>query len=197
MLKKEQLRIIVKKNNGYLFTSDEQVASVSRTYLADFVRDNRMEKVAKGIYIAEDTWPDDLYIMQKCYPRIVFSGETALYLHGLIEREYSEISVSVPYGFSGTRLREKGVVIHSENPEIYNLGIAEVITNFGNSVRCHDRERSICDLVKNREKIEVQNFQSAVKTYMKSKDKDLTTLVRYADMLSVRDEIMKYIEVLV
>ena len=127
MLKKEQLRIIVKKNNGYLFTSDEQVASVSRTYLADFVRDNRMEKVAKGIYIAEDTWPDDLYIMQKCYPRIVFSGETALYLHGLIEREYSEISVSVPYGFSGTRLREKGVVIHSENPEIYNLGIAEVI----------------------------------------------------------------------
>ena len=52
-------------------------------------------------------------------------------------------------------------------------------------------------LVKNREKIEVQYFQSAVKTYMKSKDKDLTTLVRYADMLSVRDEIMKYVEVLV
>ena len=197
MLKKELLRNLVKKNNGYLFTSDEQVASVSRTYLADFVRENHMEKVAKGIYVTEDTWPDDLYIMQRCYPRIVFSGETALYLHGLIEREYSEVSVSVPYGFSGTRLRKKGIVIHSENSEIYNLGITEVITNFGNPVRCHDRERSICDLVKNREKTEVQNFQSAVKTYMKSKDKDLSKLVRYADMLSVRDEVMKYVEVLV
>ena len=33
--------------------------------------------------------------------------------------------------------------------------------------------------------------------YMKSKEKDLTKLVRYADMLSVRDEVMKYVEVLV
>ena len=160
----------------YLFTSEVQEASISRTYLADFIKENNYEKVAKGIYVSEDVWPDELFILQKCYPAIVYSGETALYLHGMIDREYSEIYVTVPTGFSGSRLRNKGIVIHSEKEDQYKLGITEVLTQFGNTVRCYDKERCICDAVKNKGKIEIQNFQAAMRNYMKDKDKDLSHL---------------------
>ncbi len=115
----------------------------------------------------------------------------------LIEREYSEISVCVPIGFSGSRLREKGIVIHHEKPETYELGAEEITTNFGNKVLAYNKERCICDLIRNRGKIEVQNFQAAVKGYMKSKNKDLSRLVGYAETLKIRDEVMRYVEVLV
>ena len=119
MNKYEKLNELLKKGNGYLFTSEVEKNEISRTYMAKFVRDNNLEKVAKGIYISEDTWKDELYILQIRYPRIVFSGETALYLHGMIDREYSEINVTVPPFFNRTRLCEQEVVVHQDKREIY------------------------------------------------------------------------------
>ena len=197
MNKKELLDKMTEKNNGYLFVSEVEKENISRTYLAEYVHSNNFERVAKGIYISEDTGEDELFIMQRCYPNIIFSGETALYLHQLIDREYNKIYVSVPRGFSGSRLRKKGVEIHQEKEETYNLGIVEIETNFGNKIRCYDRERCICDLVKNRKKTEVQNYQTALVSYLRDKDRELSKLMRYAKLLKIEDEMKKYVEVLV
>lgn len=197
MKKTDQLHNMIELNNGYLFSSEAETLRISRTYIAKYIKENNMEKVAKGIYVTEDTWPDDLFVIQRTYSDIIYSGETALYLNQLIDREYSEISVNVPIGFSGSRLRERGIVIHQERPETYELGVEEVTTNFGNKVLTYNKERCICDLIRNRGKIEVQNYQTAIKSYMRSKDKDLSRLVGYAEALKIRDEVMKYVEVLV
>ena len=105
MNKYDQMRRLLQENNGYLFTAQVEKAGVSRTYLAKFVRENQLEKVAKGIYISQDTWEDELYILQIRYPKIIYSGETALYLHGMIDREYTDICITVPPRFNQTRLR--------------------------------------------------------------------------------------------
>lgn len=197
MSKTEELYLMLEQNNGYLFTSEVEKRDISRTYLARFVKENHLEKVAKGIYISEETWEDELYILQKLYSDIIISGETALYLHGLLDREYNEITISVKPSFSGSRLREKGVIIRREKDPLFGLGATEIETNLGNKVAVYDKERCICDLVKNRKKIEVQNYQTAIKTYMRDSNKDLSKLITYAEVLNVRDEVMKYIEVLV
>lgn len=197
MTKYENLKKLLKDNNGYLFTSQVVDADISKTYLARFVKENNLEKVAHGVYVAEDIWPDELYILQLRNPKIVYSGETALYLHLLIDREYSDISVTVPAGHNSSRLRERGVQVHQEKKELFELGVIEVETNFGHKVRTYDKERCICDLILNRGKIEVQHFQTALKEYMKWKDKDLSRLMAYAEKLKIRDEVMKYVEVLV
>lgn len=197
MIKTEQLYNMCKKNKGYLFTSEVTDAGISRTYLAKFVKENNMERVAQGIYICEDTWLDELYILQKRYDVIVYTGMTALYLHGLIDREYSQIEVVVPAPFNGARLREEGVVVHQTKPELYELGITTVDTCFGNTVRVHDKEKCICDTISHRGKIEVQNFQIALKEYMSETDKRLSVLMKYAEKMNMRDEVMKYVEVMI
>lgn len=196
MNKYQQMEFFLQKNHGYLFTSEVEKASISRTYLARFAKENQLEKVAKGIYISPDTWPDKLYILQICNPRIVYWGETALYLHGLLDREYSDIYVSVPPKYNQTRLREQGVIVHQEKQEMYELGIVEIETNFGNRVRTYDKERCICDLVKNRKKVEVQHFQTAMKTFMGDRTKNLSRFLMYGEKLKIRDELMKYVEVM-
>ena len=197
MTKFEEMDKLLEQNNGYMFSKDVENAGISRTYLASYVKEKGLEKVSKGIYISPDTWEDELYILQLRYPKVVFSGETALYIHGLIDREYSQITVTVPPKFNRTRLLSEGVVIRQEQDASYNLGIIELQTNFGNSVRVYNVEKTICDLVKMRGKIEVQHYQTAIKSYMRSKDKNLSRLIKYADALKVRDEIMKYVEVMI
>ncbi len=196
MNKYERMNDLLQKNNGYMFTAQVEKAGISRTYLAKFVHENNLEKIAKGIYISQDTWVDELYILQVCNPKIVYSGETALYLHGMIDREYMDICITVPPRFNQTRLRDKGVIVHQEKVEMYQLGVVEVETNYGNVVRTYNRERCICDIIKNRGNIEVQQFQTAMKTFMRDKTKNMSRLIRYGEKLKITDEIMKYIEVM-
>ena len=81
--------------------------------------------------------------------------------------------------------------------EIHNMGVCSVPSSSGNTVRVYDQERCICEVIKDRKKYEVQNFQTAVKHYMVGKEKNLSRLLEYAEKLKIRDEVMKYVEVLV
>lgn len=195
MGKNEILQQLIEENNGYLLSSLVMERNISKTFLAKYVKENNMERVARGIYITEDVWPDELYIMQVRNASVIFSGETALWLHGLIDREYSEICISVPTGYNATHLKAKNVQVKYASKNSYGLGVCAVPSMSGNMVRAYDQERCICDLISARKKIEVQNFQIAMKEYMSGKGKRLSKLIEYAEKLGMRDEVMKYVEV--
>lgn len=197
MSKKMLLEQLIEENNGYLLTSMAIKNDISRTYLSQYVKEQGMEKVARGIYIADDVWPDELFIMQTRNSTIIFSGETALYLHGLIDREYTKICITVPTGYNATHLKADKVQVKYAPNDIYDMGVCNVASSSRNMVKVYDKERCICELIMDRNKVEVQNFQTAIKDYMSGKDKKLSRLIEYAERLGIRDEVMKYVEVLV
>ena len=195
MDKNDILQQLIESSNGYLLSAAVNENNISRAVLSKYVKEKGLERIARGIYITEDVWPDELYIMQVRNKAVIFSGETALYLHGLIDREYSEICVSVPTGYNATHLKTGNVQVKYASKNSYGLGVCAVPSISGNMVRVYDRERCICDLISNRNKIEVQNFQTAMKEYMLGKGKKLSRLIEYAEKLGMRDEVMKYVEV--
>ena len=58
-------------------------------------------------------------------------------------------------------------------------------TNLGNVVRTYDIERTICDVIKNKEKMDIQVFTYALKEYVKRNDKDLVKLITYSKILKI------------
>ena len=160
---------------------------------------DRMRQPIKIDISTDDVWPDELFILQQRNSAIIYSGETALYLHGLTDREYSSICVTVPQGYNASHLKDNDVVVSVRyvGLDFYKIGICEISSSSGNKVKVYDKERCICDLIMNRNKYEVQVFQTAIKEYMSSKDKKLSQLIVYADKMGIRDEVMKYVEVLV
>lgn len=197
MTKTMLLEQLIEKNHGYLLTALAEKNQISRTYVMKYVKAHSMEKVAQGVYIADDVWPDELFILQIRNPSVIFSGETALYLHGLIDREYTEVCITVPNGYNATRLKRDNVRVKYVPKEIHGMGVCDVLSISRNMVRAYDKERCICELIKDRKKYEIQNFQTAVKDYMSRKEKNLSRLLEYAEKLKIRDEVMKYVEVLV
>ena len=183
--------------DGYLFTSDVVNAGISKTWLSHYVRDKGYERVAQGVYVSPETWPDELFILNRAYPNIIFSGETALYLHMLVDREYSKITASVPSDFSGQRLRGKGVIVHRERKSIYGLGKTQVETNYGHFVNVYDMERCICNMVKNRKGYDVQTYQTALREFFRKDNADYSKLLEYADALNIKQDIKKYLEVMI
>lgn len=146
MDKYDILQQLIERNNGYLLSNATNNNNVSKAFLAKYVKEKGLERIARGIYITEDVWPDELYIMQVRNKAVIFSGETALYLHGLIDREYSEICISVPTGYNATHLKAANVRVKYASKSSYGLGVCSVPSMSGNMVKVYDRERCICDL---------------------------------------------------
>lgn len=96
----------------------------------------------------------------------------ALFLNGLSERTPFEHSVTIPSNsvLSDT-LREECNCYYIK-PKLYELGKTWKKTTLGNEVRCYDVERTICDLLHSRGRLDEETVISAIKKYAKYKDKD-------------------------
>ena len=63
-------------------------------------------------------------------------------------------------------------------------------------VPVYNMERTICDIIRNRNNTEIQTFQTALKQYAKRKDKNLRLLMQYAAEFHVDKILRQYFEVL-
>lgn len=196
MLVRDRLQALTEENNGYLLTSDAVEAGISKTYLAQFVRENAMERVAHGVYLSKDEWRDEYYILYLKNKKIVFSHESALYLYDMTDREPPIVSVTVKAGYNASHLRKQGIKVYQVKPEVFDIGISSSKTNMGNSVAAYDRERTICDIVRYHDDVDSQTFQTAMKDYMRSGNRDLNKLMKYADSFGIVSKMKNYVEVL-
>ena len=57
-------------------------------------------------------------------------------------------------------LKDNGVVVHTVRQEWLELGLMQAQTFAGNTVRIYDRERCICDIIKNKNKMDIQNISN-------------------------------------
>ena len=80
--------------------------------------------------------------------------------------------------------------------ECLDIGKVEVTDLDGNTIPMYDLERTMCDLVRNRNSFEIQGFNAALKTYARKKGKNLTRLFEYAKLLRVEKLMRFYMEVL-
>jgi predicted transcriptional regulator of viral defense system len=196
MDKTEILDKLLNDGNGYLLTSQVTDKGISKWFLAEYVKKRNLEKVAQGVYLSEDAWPDELYLLHLRNRRIFFSQETALYLHGLMEREPCYICVTVKAGYNASHLREKGIKVYQSRPDLYELGASTVETGYGNYVAVYDRERTICDIIRDKAMMDVQVFQTAMKEYMSSPKKNLPNLMKYAAKMKIEEKVRTYVEVM-
>lgn len=196
MTKFEALDQLVSAGKGYLLTADAVNSGISKHTLDEYVKAKNMERMAHGVYITEDTWPDALYLLYLRNKKIVFSFETALDLHDLADRAPFYITVTVPNGYNDTHLRRAGIRVVHTKPEWYSMGIVSVRTHFGNLVPAYDMDRTICDIIRCKKHIEIQAFQTALNEYMRCKRKHINNLSRYAAALGIADKVRIYTEVM-
>jgi predicted transcriptional regulator of viral defense system len=181
---------------GVLNISSARKAGVTKEAFYQFVNDNNLERIGHGIYATEDAWVDDLYLLHKRCPAAVFSHEEALYYHRLTDREPLVHTLTIYTGYNTKRLTESGCRVFTVKRDLLDIGKIMITDNYGNTIPMYDLERTICDIVRSRSRIEAQDFNSALKDYVRRNDKDLNRLMKYAELFHVDHVIQKYMEVL-
>lgn len=191
-----QLDALVEEQGGIITTSDALDAGIPKDAFYDYVRSHGLEKASHGVYLSKDAFPDEFALLQARFPKAIFSHDSALFLHGLSEREPIPLSVSVASSYNSPALKDQGVRVYYVKPEWHDLGVCEVASPDGNIVRVYDRERTICDVIRKRSRADVTEFNYALRTYMASKSKDLARLSEYARKMNMESRVRDTLGVL-
>ena len=193
----KKIETIFKKNKGYITREDIDRNNIPSWFLSDFVKKNNLTKFAPGFYADESYIVDEYYLLQKRYPKFIFSGMSSLFLHSLTDKVVEDMEVVAPQGYNPSREKKNNLSIRRiSDKNSYFLGIEEKKTMYGNIVKTYDPERTICDLIKYRDKYDIEVFIKAIKKYVK-KYNNQTKLMRYAKALNVEKKVFEIMEVIV
>jgi len=192
----ERIRAIGKERNGLLLTSDLLKYGIPRTYLSILEKKGEFQRISRGVYSATGYMVDEMVVIQARYKGALFSHETAAYLLDLTDRTPLFYSVTVPAGYNATSLKTMEVKVYFMNRKLYRLGSIMLKSPHGNDIWTFTLERTVCDVLRSRNQMDIQQVNEVLKRYVKKKEKDLDLLYQYAGQFGIQKIVREYIEVL-
>lgn len=177
-------------------TKAAEEAGISRAVLSKLCKAGRLQRIARGQYILSDAMPDEMRSISLRTEHLVFSHETALFLHGISDRTPFVHSITTPSDRIPSSVLREECKVYYIKPELFELGRTKMTTTFGNQVPCYDLERTICDIIRSRNKMGTETFLAALKQYAACPRKDLNKLNSYAKKMGLTNVVRRYLEVL-
>lgn len=192
----EKIEELIKQQNGTILSADLDKYGIPRKYLQRLITEGRLERCDRGVYVAVDAIEDEMFAMQKKYSNLIYSHESALFMHDLSDRTPFEYSATVPSGYKVVSNIADRFKIYYVKKELHELGVILLKSSFGNQIRVYNIERTICDIIKSRSRVDIQILNEALKRYVKIKSSDYSLLMDYAKKLNIKTVLKNYLEVI-
>ncbi len=187
---------MAKENNGTVTAAMVVAAGFSRGNIKYLVDKGMIEKSARGIYILPEVWEDEIFNLQNRFKRGIYSHETALFLWNLTDRTPNRYHMTFPINYNLSKPKKENIRCVQCKKTLYDLGIEEVTTPGGNTVRAYSLERTLCDILRVHSQVDIQIVTEAFKHYATKSNKNIPILSEYAKILKVEARLRSYLEVL-
>lgn len=195
MVYENMLIDLAKQNNGIITAKMATEAGILNGSIKYLVDNGKLERVARGVFVLPDAWEDEFVTWQSKYKRGIYSLDTALFLLDLTDRTPGKFNMTFPSKYNVSNPKKDGIICNSLKFDIYNEGIIELKTPMGNMVKAYNAEKTLCDILRIRNRVDIQVVSEAFKRYV-SQPANIPLLSKYAKMLKVEDKLRSYIEVL-
>lgn len=122
--------------------------------------------------------------------------ETALFYYGYSDRNPAEWNIAIDKNASRQRTKIDYPFIKAYRTESALLPIGEIVGEIDSiEVRIYDRDRTICDVLRNMNRMDKEIFNKAVQNYVKDPKKNIPNLMMYAKELRVQKRVKDLIGV--
>ena len=198
MSKRELLLRKIKENNGIITTKEALNLGIHKDVLKELTVKEELKKIANGLYVLPNESIDEYLYFSYRIPKGIFSHETAAYLQGLSTRMPLVYVMTVKIGDNVSRVKsaKDNIVFKYAKKNYYDIGETSIISPFGREILVYDKERTILDIIKDKDRIDAQVFSEAIKFYFAGKEKNLLKLSKYAIKMNMAQALKRYTEVL-
>ena len=167
--------------------------------IGKMVRTGQLIKLNKGyyentVYSGEES---DFYYVTAYVPQGVVCLMSAAVYYGLTTFIPGEIDVAIPRKAKVSTLPDwPQLAIHYYTDNRHSLG-TETICEGRNSFKIYDIEKTVVDIVFYREDVGIEETKEILTAYLQRKERNLTKLLKYAQLLKCDKVLRGYLEVLI
>ncbi len=179
----------------------EHGAFVSVANLTDYecrvlyagVKEGIVTKIRNGVYASTDSLATTMVDIDKIIPGGILCLWSAWAVYNL--------TTQIPNAYY-VAIEKKRKIILPTYPEFIlsyqsenQLELGQTKMEIGGfNVKIFDKERSVCDAIKHRNKIGIDVMAEIVQTYLRGDNRNIDKLYRYARQLRVATSLKKYLE---
>lgn len=140
---------------------------------------------------------NDFYYVQAFSPQGVVCLLSAAVYYGLTTFRPDSIDVAVqPKAKISTQPESQRLSLHYFSSKRLSIGVVTIIES-KNTFKIYDIEKTVVDIVSNRNKVGIEETKEILTNYLARQDRNINKLYRYAEKLSCLKILKTYLEVLV
>ena len=182
-----KLSKIFEANNGILTTQMAKDAGIDSSTLRKAAERNDIQRHSRGIYLLDESYYDDLYLLQLKYPKGVYSHETAVMLHWLSTSYPFSYHISFPRGYHLTNAKDQNIRPHYlPEKELKDKYVTEVDSWDRNPIKVTNLEKTIIDMMRY-EKITPGILEELIDDYLDREEKNIRRLEEYAKLFKMEN----------
>ena len=191
------LKEIFSAYNNVMSTAELKAKKIYYSDIQQLLQEGLIEKIRRGYYHwIEEFDGSEIVIINKLFPDAVLCMETALFYYKYSDRNPAEWNIAIDKNASRQRTKIDYPFIKAYRVETSLLTLGESIGKIDLSeVRIYDRDRTICDVLRNMNKMDKEIFNKAIQNYIKDPKKNVPNLMIYAKELRVQKRVKDLIGV--
>jgi predicted transcriptional regulator of viral defense system len=187
----EEIEAIFKEYGGIMRTKELCDSGIYYKKLQQLIAEGKVEQMRRGYYqyIDENAFLE-VPLIVKLFPDGVVCMESALEYYGYTDRIPSAWNIAVRADSSRMRFKidYPAVKPHFIEPSRFIIGITHTLIE-ENDIKIYDRDRTICDCLLHRNKMDAEVFNTAVRSYLKDSKRNEGHLALYANKLRVEKKV--------
>ena len=184
-------------HNGIMKSKEIIENKIYNRFLKKLIDEGYVEKIKFGYYQWQDERAfSEATVIARLFPDAVICMESALQYYGYTDRTPSVWCLAVDKHSTKSRFNidYPRVKPHYIPEEQMTLGV-EMVNIEDTELKIFNRERVICDCLRQENKMDVEVFNKAIQAYIKDLKKNVPRLMEYAKILRTENKVRKMIGV--
>jgi len=195
VMKKEKLRTLLKENKGVLTLQDLRIMGLTYYSIKKLIGDGIIVRIKRGKYIHHESEEDEFFLVQQIIPTGIICLLSAAAIYNYTTYIPNSYHIAIKSNYYPSLPEYPSIKVYYWRKKQYDLGIISMHLN-GSDLRIYDREKTVCDFLKFRKKLDKNVVHEVLKNYLKDEDKDLVKLKKYSKDLKIESILTNYLEML-
>ncbi len=184
--------------HGYAKMKELKEKSFQTRDISHLLKEGIIYKIKPGLYRLGE-FPRSIEVKEshldvcQAVPEGVLYLISALDFHNLITFNPSEIYIAVPHSKKAPKILYPPVKFFFLYDNFYSAGIETVKTKYG-IIRVYDKEKTICDIFRYRNKLGEDLSIESLKNYLNLPEANIEKLMNYAEKYKARTVLIPYLK---
>lgn len=187
-----EVKTLFEMYGGIMRTSDLHKHGFYYRKIQNLLEKGEIEQIHRGYYqFCGDASFSDIPTINALFPDAVICMESALDYYGYADR--TPMCWHLAFDSKKSRTRVYGldypmIQAHFMSNNQLEMGVTTTSID-GQTVRIFDRDRTICDVLKRKNKMDREEYNTAIKRYVGDSKKKIPNLYEYAERLHAKKHV--------